>query len=460
MHNLAEAGAMAELLNQELPPYDPHDVNPPVRPHFRSQFGGLWTDLSNADALLAGKVATGAISAYEGSLVASSSNAVSSCSPKAVDVEVVDRVLEDVEDVVSGKIHRKASYWDSTGHHIETANRENTLEREAKILDMHEASEAAQQAMFSPAISRFLNIIFERPAIAFQSLGFLRGSQQGIHRDTAFVRVSSSEEFVASWIALEDIHRVPASSNTTLEATPSPTISFRARRVGPRRDIPKSAVTAKRLHAMAREANLEFTQFRPKKGRRADLGGRTDARGSAIERRGPNAQEPRHALLSGRSASDVFLQRKPSEATVGRRQLHLRRKWTYADIHSISRPRPSATAVRLGNATADTSPESARTAAAICVKSKLSEMLVARASVYPSDCKLKVCSMNFRMLPYSYCVCTTWFLAYGEMMMQPRGSQTQEIRLRRRRVVVPAAPIVPKHDDRRRIPVLEIDRSH
>src|SRR5579859_2673048 len=37
------------------------------------------------------------------------------------------------------------------------------------------------------------------PALAFQSLGFYYGSQQPLHQDSAFVRVNSPLEFVASW---------------------------------------------------------------------------------------------------------------------------------------------------------------------------------------------------------------------------------------------------------------------
>lgn len=47
--------------------------------------------------------------------------------------------------------------------------------------------------------------MFERPAVGFQSLYFRWGSQQAVHQDTAFVKVSSPMEFAASWIALEDI---------------------------------------------------------------------------------------------------------------------------------------------------------------------------------------------------------------------------------------------------------------
>lgn len=283
MQQTVEAGTIAELLNQKLPTYDPHDVNPPNRPHFHSQFGGLWTDLSNAEALLVGKMATGAISQAEGRLVAEFVKNGYVMLPKAVDPSLVDRVLDDYESIVSGKIQRKASYWDETGHHIETANRENTLQKEAKILDMHEASEAAQQAIFCPAISRFLNIVFDRPAMAFQSLGFLRGSQQGVHRDTAFVRVSSSQEFVASWIALEDV--TPGSGELEYyvgsHALPDYLFSGTARWATP--GHPEVQGYSDALHAMAKKAGLEFSQFRPKKGDALIWAAELMHGGSAIE---------------------------------------------------------------------------------------------------------------------------------------------------------------------------------
>jgi len=78
-------------------------------------------------------------------------------------------------------------------------------EERIKLLDVHAHSEAARQIIFSAPILRFLTLVFERPALAFQSLNFRWGSQQDIHQDTAFVKVSSPLEFAASWVALEDI---------------------------------------------------------------------------------------------------------------------------------------------------------------------------------------------------------------------------------------------------------------
>src|SRR6266516_4337125 len=52
---------------------------------------------------------------------------------------------------------------------------------------------------------RFVELIFGAPAIAFQSLYFEYGSQQGLHRDPMFVVTDPPSHLLASWVALEDI---------------------------------------------------------------------------------------------------------------------------------------------------------------------------------------------------------------------------------------------------------------
>lgn len=78
-------------------------------------------------------------------------------------------------------------------------------EKTFRLIDLHVNSVNAQQAQFAPKISRLLDLIFEQQALAFQSLTFLYGSQQGIHQDGAYVVVSEPLKFAASWIALEDV---------------------------------------------------------------------------------------------------------------------------------------------------------------------------------------------------------------------------------------------------------------
>src|SRR5262249_38466348 len=74
-----------------------------------------------------------------------------------------------------------------------------------KLVDVYEYLETARRVIFAPAIQRFLELIFDRPPLPHQGLSFSRGSKQPMHQDTAFVRVSSPMELVASWIALEDV---------------------------------------------------------------------------------------------------------------------------------------------------------------------------------------------------------------------------------------------------------------
>ena len=88
--------------------------------------------------------------------------------------------------------------------HVSPARPELKLQP-TKLLDFYVFSEAARQAIFADPIRNFLKLIFERPAMAFQSLYFTTGSHQPMHQDTAYVVVSSALEFAASWIALEDI---------------------------------------------------------------------------------------------------------------------------------------------------------------------------------------------------------------------------------------------------------------
>ena len=75
-----------------------------------------------------------------------------------------------------------------------------------KLVDLHAHSSAARAAIASPKVIEFLTALFEDSPKAFQSLTFWQGSQQAIHKDTAYVKVDSDPlHFAASWLALEDI---------------------------------------------------------------------------------------------------------------------------------------------------------------------------------------------------------------------------------------------------------------
>ena len=75
----------------------------------------------------------------------------------------------------------------------------------AKALDLHWLSQPIRDLVFAGPLREFLELIFERRALASQSLTFLRGSSQGYHQDTVYVPFSLPTQFAASWVALEDV---------------------------------------------------------------------------------------------------------------------------------------------------------------------------------------------------------------------------------------------------------------
>jgi SAM-dependent methyltransferase len=249
-------------------PAPSHDsaIDPPVRRQFRSSFGGLWTDLDNAEAIVAGKVAIGDILPAEACLVVDWIRNGFVILPGAVSAAAIDAAMLDFEAAYDGNLGCKMSFWDSEVRY-EEASRAHVRKLEAKLLGLHNVSETVQRVIFVDAVSRFLHILFERPALAFQSLGFYYGSQQHLHHDYAFVRVSSPLEFVASWIALEDI--TPGSGE--LEYYPGSHLLapylFADKHLWVEYDDPElRQVFLQNLNQRAREAGLSLQRFLPKKG--------------------------------------------------------------------------------------------------------------------------------------------------------------------------------------------------
>jgi hypothetical protein len=79
-------------------------------------------------------------------------------------------------------------------------------EGRTKLLDIYGFSAAAQEATAAPSVMEFLAAIFEDKPQAFQALHFWNGSQQAMHKDTAYVKVDTNPmHLAATWLALEDV---------------------------------------------------------------------------------------------------------------------------------------------------------------------------------------------------------------------------------------------------------------
>ncbi|MDA9983204.1 phytanoyl-CoA dioxygenase family protein [Gammaproteobacteria bacterium] len=175
-------------------------------PRYQSQFGGLWIDLSNACDVIKGKRMLGFVSDAEASQLEQFKNNGFIILEQAVSTDLISLFLEDIEGLWAGSTDTKIFCETYEEGFVKVSPlKPNYRDQLFKILDLHSHFASARHLEFSEPVFRFLSLVFERPPLAFQSLYFQRGVNQPIHQDTAYVRVSSPLEMVASWIALEDI---------------------------------------------------------------------------------------------------------------------------------------------------------------------------------------------------------------------------------------------------------------
>lgn len=170
---------------------------------FRSKFGGFWTDLSNADEIVDGKLELGSISSEEAAQLRFWIANGFLIIKDAVGHELIDEALKDIARVYEAKQALIETYEYGDVRQVRVEPRHRRMRH--KLLDAYAHSETLQKLILSEKIVRFLTVVFDRPPLAFQGLYFETGSRQDIHQDTAYVRVNHPMELAASWIAMEDI---------------------------------------------------------------------------------------------------------------------------------------------------------------------------------------------------------------------------------------------------------------
>ena len=238
----------------------------PAIPTYRSSFGGLWPDLSHAPFLIRGKFELGLITEEQVKQLEHWVEHGYLIIPNAVPGEVVDLVNSDVERAWRGELPSlRIEHWENNARHVVPIKPE-IRDKPHKLLDIYSASEAARRAIFSQPIFDFLALVFERPPMAFQSLSFMRGIGQPIHKDTAYVVVRSPMEFAASWIALEDIQPNSGALEYYEGSHRGEEYLFN----GKHKSMPEGYAEEERylssLHEQAREMGLARKQFFPRKG--------------------------------------------------------------------------------------------------------------------------------------------------------------------------------------------------
>jgi phytanoyl-CoA hydroxylase len=175
-------------------------------PGANTRFTPLWTDRPDADAILQQKVAAGEVSRTLAERLAFLIQYGYVVIPGAIDHPLADLLLEEIAGVTRQPdkfIARRARA--AYAHPTADVASDPTF----RIIDFHVNSRHASQAIFCEAVVEVLDAVFSSASNAFQCLTFNHGSQQRMHQDGAYVVVSEPLQFLASWIALEDV--VPGS---------------------------------------------------------------------------------------------------------------------------------------------------------------------------------------------------------------------------------------------------------
>ncbi len=167
--------------------------------------GGFWLDQANAADLIEGRRELGRISPETASLLHDWVENGYVVLRQAIDPAIIERAAASVRAAYRGEIGGLKFECPAVGGYHPIAWDARVESNPAKALDFHWLSEEIRDLIFAPPVREFLELVFERRAMATQSLTFLRGSGQGYHQDTLYVPFSLPTQFVASWIALEDV---------------------------------------------------------------------------------------------------------------------------------------------------------------------------------------------------------------------------------------------------------------
>ena len=171
-------------------------------PDFNSRFKGFWTDHVDAEEHLEQMRTAGQVTLQEAEQLLHFIRDGYVVIPNAISTQLADQIAHEMANV-----HQNAENFvaRTERQNYSYASKEVTQSRFVRLIDYYVNSSLAREAIFSPAIARILQLIFERQVMAFQSLSFNVGSQQAIHQDGAYVVLSEPVQFAASWIALEDV---------------------------------------------------------------------------------------------------------------------------------------------------------------------------------------------------------------------------------------------------------------
>lgn len=171
--------------------------DPPV---FRSRFGGLWIDRSDAHGILARRLASGRVTEADAEILAHYIDHGYVILPRATDVDLIDDYVAFFEEAFSERPPVSAH---SKGSIVPISP--DLYDKVAKVSCLHAYYPRAADLIFPPAVLRFMTQIYDRPPVAFQTMSMRKGSEEPLHIDTGPLTLTEPMTMAASWVALEDV---------------------------------------------------------------------------------------------------------------------------------------------------------------------------------------------------------------------------------------------------------------
>ena len=174
-----------------------------MMPLYRSRYGGLWVDRSDAEQILARKLRDQEVTESEGEALKHYMRHGYVVFPKAVDRALIDEYLACFEDAWDAQ---PPGIYAHSGGEVVTISRA-LYDRVAKVSDLHYYFPRAGELIYPRAVLRFLELIYERPPVVFQSMSMRKGSEESLHIDTGPLTLTEPMTLSASWVALEDVRK-------------------------------------------------------------------------------------------------------------------------------------------------------------------------------------------------------------------------------------------------------------
>jgi hypothetical protein len=146
-----------------------------------------WFDRPDAAARLAAKRREGRVTAEEEATLRQFIERGYAVLPVPLDDALLARLDRDIDDAIARKVD---------GYEYGTSQR---------VRNLHLRYGAVNELWRHPAVMRYLELIFEVPARACQTLTSVFGSQQGAHQDTIHLTPFPQGYMCGVWVALEDV---------------------------------------------------------------------------------------------------------------------------------------------------------------------------------------------------------------------------------------------------------------